>query len=96
MMCCIIAAYLFAQMVAMLRRWGIYWGLVRRRPGEEHLPSFIRNLAGSGPRPAMSTIAVTVMVVGMAAGWAGGAFERPPAASANASEMPRLSALFGL
>ena len=35
MACCIIAAFLVAQAVAMLRRWGIFWGVVRARADED-------------------------------------------------------------
>ena len=28
MACCLIVAFLFAQFVEMLRRWGMYWGVV--------------------------------------------------------------------
>jgi hypothetical protein len=28
MVCCLIAAFLVAQFVAMLRRWGMFWGLI--------------------------------------------------------------------
>ena len=35
MACCLIAAFLIAQAVAMLRRWGIYWGVVRPDADEQ-------------------------------------------------------------
>lgn len=35
MACCIIAAFLAAQAMAMMRRWGIFWGVVRPDVGED-------------------------------------------------------------
>jgi hypothetical protein len=35
MTCCILAALLVAHIVAMIRRWGMYWGLVRVPDGVE-------------------------------------------------------------
>ena len=34
MACCVIAAFLFAQLMAMVRRWGMFWGLVPVPEGE--------------------------------------------------------------
>lgn len=34
MACCLIAAFLFAQFMAMVRRWGMFWGLVPVPQGE--------------------------------------------------------------
>ncbi|MCB2051122.1 MAG: hypothetical protein KDE63_06805, partial [Novosphingobium sp.] len=61
MICCVIAAYIYAQIVAALRRWCIYWGLMRRGPYDRELPTFFSNLRGAGPRPAMSTLALTAV-----------------------------------
>jgi hypothetical protein len=35
MVCCLIAAFLVAQFVAMVRRWGIFWGVVQSREHED-------------------------------------------------------------
>ena len=35
MACCVLAAFLIGQLVALLRRWGIFWGLVRARDYED-------------------------------------------------------------
>ena len=35
MVCCLIAAFLVAQFVAMVRRWGIFWGVVQPRAHED-------------------------------------------------------------
>lgn len=34
MACCLIAAFLVAQMMAMLRRWAVFWGLIPVPQGE--------------------------------------------------------------
>jgi hypothetical protein len=34
MACCVIAAFIIAQCVATLRRWGMFWGIVRVPEGE--------------------------------------------------------------
>lgn len=34
MACCVIAAFLIAQCMAMLRRWGVFWGLLAVPEGE--------------------------------------------------------------
>lgn len=34
MACCVIAAFLFAQFMAMLRRWAVFWGLASVPVGE--------------------------------------------------------------
>jgi hypothetical protein len=33
--CCVIAAFILAQCVETLRRWGMYWGIVSIPPGEQ-------------------------------------------------------------
>lgn len=34
MACCVLAAFLLAQAMETLRRWGMFWGIVRAREGE--------------------------------------------------------------
>lgn len=97
MICCIIAAYLYARMVAMLRRWAIYWGIVRRGPFERDLPTLCDNLRGKGPRPALSTLCLTAAIVALASTWSLGGFDRPDAAGpAQDSSIPRLAQLIGV
>lgn len=96
MACCIIAAYIYAQITAALRRWCIYWGLMRRGPYEADLPTFFSNLTGRGPRPKTSTVMLTLIAAGMVATWAGGGFDRPSPTLASDGAMPRLSELIGI
>lgn len=35
MACCILAAFILAQIMAMVRRWGIFWGVVKPVEGED-------------------------------------------------------------
>lgn len=95
MICCIIAAYIYARITAALRRWCIYWGFMRRGRYDENLPTLLDNLRGRGPRPLLSTIMLTLCLVGMAAIWAGGGFEQPTAAAPDQT-IPRLSQLIGI
>lgn len=90
MACCIIAAYLYAQLVAVLRRWCIFWGLARRRVGEADVPVLVDSLRG-GARPAASTVALTFILIATAGVVAMGQGQRsagPP--------MPRMSEVFHL
>ena len=97
MICCVIAAYLYARLVAVLRRWGIYWGLVRRGPYDGAVPTLFDNLRGRGPGPAMSTVVVTVLLAGLVAAWSGGALHAPASVDpAGESSVPRLAELIGL
>lgn len=95
MVCCIIAAYIYAQITAALRRWCIYWGLMRRGPYEGHLPTLLGNLLGRGPRPGFSTVMLTLGLLGMTATLIGGGFERPGVSASSANSLPRLSQLIG-
>jgi hypothetical protein len=42
MACCIIAAYLYALLRAKLRQWAVYWGLAKRRPGDDQVTAWTR------------------------------------------------------
>jgi hypothetical protein len=42
MACCIIAAYLAALLRAKLHQWAVYWGLARRRPGDDQVTVWTR------------------------------------------------------
>lgn len=65
MMCCVIAAFLFAQAMAVLRRWGIYWGLVRAGPEEQDLPTLLGAIRRILARPAVRTVILAVALVEM-------------------------------
>ncbi|WP_324739831.1 hypothetical protein U8326_08995 [Tsuneonella sp. CC-YZS046] len=71
MMCCVIAAFLFAQAMAVLRRWGIYWGVVRAGAGEEDLPTLLGALRRIFARPAVrvAIVAIAVVEIGGVATW---------------------------
>jgi hypothetical protein len=71
MMCCVIAAFLFAQVMAMVRRWGIYWGVVRPDENEEDLPTLGKSLRALFAKPAFRTaiIAVALIEIGSASIW---------------------------
>ena len=99
MVCCIIAAYIYAQLVAAMRRWCIYWGLMRRGPYDRELPTFLDNVRGRGPRPTFATLAMSAMLIGLVGTWSMGGFERTArdtAAVSSDSSIPRLSQLIGL
>lgn len=99
MVCCIIAAYIYAQLVAAMRRWCIYWGLMRRGPYDREPPTFLDNVRGRGPRPSFATLAMSAMLIGLAGTWTMGGFERTahdPAATVSEEAIPRLSQLIGL
>lgn len=42
MTCCIIAAYLMALLRAKLHQWAVYWGLARRRPGDDQVTAWTK------------------------------------------------------
>jgi hypothetical protein len=71
MMCCVIAALLFAQAMAVLRRWGIYWGLVRAGEGEEGLPTLFGTLRRLFDRPAVrfAAVAIAMLEIGGVGTW---------------------------
>jgi hypothetical protein len=68
--CCVIAAFILAQCIEMLRRWGMFWGLVSIPEGEtaETLFSVMRSyLQRPKVRTAVSIFA-TVEIVAVC-GW---------------------------
>ncbi len=71
MMCCVIAAFLFAQAMAILRRWGIYWGVVKPELNETDLPTFGKSLRAVLARPAVRTaiIAIALLEVSSVSLW---------------------------
>lgn len=104
MMCCIIAAYLYARMLAALRGWAVYWGLLRPSERESDAPRLLRNLRGKGPLPSPATGAITLLLVGITAVTVIETLQpAEPLSSAGmvsdrsqVSAMPRLSQLIGI
>lgn len=70
MACCLFAAFLFAQCMAMLRRWGMFWGIVRVPQGEVADTLYTRVAAWSA-RPRVRLVVVTLLAFELAgvAGW---------------------------
>jgi hypothetical protein len=62
MACCLIAAFLVAQAMAMLRRWAIFWGLVPVPEGEVADTVFTRT-AGWLRRPTVRMGIAALLVV---------------------------------
>ena len=70
MACCVIAAFLIAQLVAMVRRWGIFWGVVSPQAHEDNgnVLGWLR--ARFASRGARRGLAVALMLeMGIAATW---------------------------
>jgi hypothetical protein len=62
MACCLIAAFLVAQAMAMLRRWAVFWGLMPVPEGEVADTIFTR-IAAVLRRPRVRmTVAALLMV----------------------------------
>lgn len=70
MACCIIAAFLFAQFMAMLRRWGMFWGLVPVPQGVVADTAFTR-VAAFVRRPLVRAALAALLLVelGVAGSW---------------------------
>ena len=70
MACCILAAFLFAQAMAVLRRWGMFWGLVPVPAGETVDTAFTRATAWLA-RPTVRRAGVALAAVELVAvsGW---------------------------
>jgi len=63
--CCVIAAFIMAQCIATVRRWGMFWGIVAVPQGETAATLFstLRGyLARPKVRAAISAIAVAEIV----------------------------------
>lgn len=69
MVCCLIAAFLVAQFVAMLRRWGMFWGLVAIPEGVQMDTAFSR-AARVLARPAVRRTVLVALLVELAVGGA--------------------------
>lgn len=70
MACCLFAAFLVAQCMAMLRRWGMFWGIVRVPQGEVADTLYTR-IAAWCARPRVRQFAVVLLAFELAGvgGW---------------------------
>ena len=67
MACCVLAALLLGQLVALLRRWGIFWGLVRARDYEDGSNTALNWAKARLATPrAKRALAAAVVVTGQA------------------------------
>lgn len=62
MACCLFAAFLFAQCMAMLRRWGMFWGLVPV-PQHEVADTARSRVVAWFARPLVRRVAVALLVI---------------------------------
>lgn len=70
MTCCILVALLLAHIVAMVRRWGMYWGLVPIPEGVEYDTAYQRIRRWLARPVARRVIAVLVVIeVGAFGSW---------------------------
>jgi hypothetical protein len=70
MACCIIATLLLAQFIAMLRRWGVFWGVVQPRDYEDS-ETIYQRIKGWFARPAVrrTAFALAAIELAMVGGW---------------------------
>lgn len=70
MACCLIAAFLLAQFVAMVRRWGVFWGVVRPHEDED-ADTIFRRIRGWFARPVVRRTAFALVAIELAllGGW---------------------------
>lgn len=70
MACCVIAAFLLAQIVAMVRRWGIFWGVVRPVDGEDATTALSVTLAWlRRPQVKRAVFALGAVELALFSGW---------------------------
>lgn len=71
MICCVIAAFLYAQALAVLRRWGLYWGVVRPDIGETGYSTFAGSVRTLLARPLVCAGVGLLMIaeLGGVAAW---------------------------
>lgn len=62
MACCLLAAFLLAQAMATLRRWGMFWGIVRVPQGDV-ADTLAARLRGWFARPLVRRTAFALIVV---------------------------------
>ena len=60
--CCILVAILMAQIAATLRRWGIFWGVVRPDPGED-ADTLVRRMRQWLARPRVKAAVFAVVAI---------------------------------
>ncbi len=66
MACCIIAAFILAQIMETVRRWGVFWGVVRPQEGEE-ADTIYRRVWRWFARPRVRAAMMAVVLVEFAA-----------------------------
>ncbi|PXA86461.1 hypothetical protein DMC47_34795 [Nostoc sp. 3335mG] len=71
MACCVLAALLLGQLIALLRRWGIFWGLVRARDYEDGSNTALNWAKArlATPRAKRALAAAFVVEVGLLGTW---------------------------
>jgi hypothetical protein len=70
MACCLLAALILAQIVATVRRWGIFWGVVRPHEWENPETVFNRIAAWlSRPRVKRTVTALAAIELALLGGW---------------------------
>lgn len=69
MVCCLIAAFLVAQFVAMLRRWGMFWGLITIPQGV-HMDTAYTRAARVLARPMVRRTVLAGLLVELTVGGA--------------------------
>jgi hypothetical protein len=71
MACCVLAAFLLAQCIATLRRWGMFWGLVPVPAGEVADTAYMRARAWlARPRVHLAVAALLVAELVGIGSWA--------------------------
>ncbi len=66
MACCIIAAFILAQIMATVRRWGVFWGLVKPVEGED-ADTIYRRIWLWLARPTVRKVVMALMLVEISA-----------------------------
>lgn len=66
MTCCIIAALILAHIMATVRRWGVFWGVVRPVEGDD-AETIYRRIGLWLARPRVRTVVVALVMVEIAA-----------------------------
>jgi hypothetical protein len=70
MACCLLAALILAHIVAMVRRWGIFWGVVSPREWENPETVFNRIAAWLGrPKVTRAVFALAAAELAVLGGW---------------------------
>ena len=70
MACCLLAALIFAQIVATVRRWGVFWGVIS--PHEWENPETVLNRVGAWltrPRVKQSVFAIAALEFAVLGSW---------------------------